>query len=446
MPFFVTVLIIAFVVFYVSLVIAKRVGEKLPEGVLAANASSPKYYGACGVFLVCVMFIVTFNAVTYFSSSVEPAVEREEVWATADDTASKWGDEAANSWGEEPVPLVSTIDIVPLIISATVALIVFGLYIARVRRKFHARRYFEGGVRAMLGGSALISITITLLIVLSVLYEASRFFDKIPIIDFLFGLHWSPQISIHADQAGSSGSFGAVPVFAGTLLITFVAMMVAAPLGLFSAIFLSEYAHKRVRAAVKPVLEVLAGIPTVVYGYFAVTTVSPWLKDVTQGWDLGVISLVASPESAMAAGLVMGIMIIPFVLSLSDDVMSAVPNSLREASYGLGATKNETIRKVVIPAALPGVVGALLLAISRGIGETMIVVMAAGLAANLTLNPMESVTTVTAQIVTLLTGDQEFDSAKTLAAFALSLALFVITLTLNVIALLVVKKYRERYE
>ena len=240
---------------------------------------------------------------------------------------------------------------------------------------------------------------------------------------------------------GASGAFGAVPLFAGTLLVSAIAMLIAVPIGLMSAIYLSEYAPRRVRSLAKPVLEVLAGIPTVVYGFFAALTVAPFIRDLghTVGLDV-------SSESALAAGLVMGIMIIPFVSSLSDDVINAVPQSMRDGSYALGATQSETVKRVIIPAALPGIVGGILLAVSRAIGETMIVVMAAGMSANLTWNPLESVTTVTVQIVTLLTGDQEFDSAKTLAAFALGLTLFAVTLTLNVIALHIVRKYREQYE
>ena len=299
-----------------------------------------------------------------------------------------------------------------------------------------------------------IAIFTTLGIVFSVLFESLRFFEKVPFFDFLFGTHWSPQIAIRADQAGASGSFGVIPLIAGTLLISFIALSIAVPIGLMSAIYLSEYAGARVRSVVKPALEILAGVPTVVYGFFAALTVAPairrfgdglrdWGQDNGYSW---LANLSVSSESALAAGIVMGIMIIPFVSSLSDDVINAVPQSLRDGSYGLGATRSETIKKVIFPAALPGIVGGVLLAASRAIGETMIVVMAAGLAANLTINPLEAVTTVTVQIVTLLVGDQEFDSAKTLAAFALGLFLFVITLALNVIALKVVKKYREQYD
>lgn len=307
--------------------------------------------------------------------------------------------------------------------------------------RFRARNAVERVIRVLLILCSSIAIMTTIGIVLSVLFEAMRFFEKVPITEFLFGLEWSPQTAIREDQVGSSGAFGAIPLFAGTLLISLIAMVVAVPIGLMSAIYLSEYAGPRLRASAKPVLEILAGIPTVVYGFFAALTVAPFIRD-----SGSLIGLDVSSESALAAGLVMGIMIIPFVSSLSDDVINAVPQSLRDASYGVGATRSETIRQVVIPAALPGIAGGVLLAVSRAIGETMIVVMAAGLAANLTANPLESVTTVTVQIVTLLVGDQEFDSAKTLAAFALGLTLFLVTLALNVIALHIVRKYREQYD
>ena len=304
-----------------------------------------------------------------------------------------------------------------------------------------ARNIVESVVKFILLLCSGVAVLTTLGIVLSVLFEAIRFFKIIPLQDFLFGLSWSPQMAIRADQAGSSGAFGAVPVFAGTFMIAAIAMMVAIPIGLLSAIYLSEFANKKFRTIVKPLLEILAGIPTVVYGFFAALTVAPLIRDMG-----GVVGLSVASESAMAAGLVMGIMIIPFVSSRSDDVIHAVPQALRDGSYGLGATKFETVRFVIFPAALPGIVGGILLAVSRAVGETMIVVMAAGLAANLTANPFQAVTTVTVQIVTLLVGDQEFDSPKTLAAFALGLILFIFTLVLNFIALQVVRKYREQYE
>lgn len=310
-----------------------------------------------------------------------------------------------------------------------------------VKPTFKARHHLERFGRILLFFAASISISITILIIFSVLIEAIRFFSHVSLSSFLFGLEWSPQTAIRADQVGSSGSFGAVPVLTGTLLITLIAMVVAVPLGLLAAIYLSEYASNRFRTVTKPILEMLAGIPTVVYGYFAALVAAPHIRAAGEALHLTVAS-----ESALAAGLVMGVMVIPFILSLSDDVMNAVPNSLREASLAMGATQAETITKVIIPAALPGIMGAVLLAISRAIGETMIVTMAAGLAANLTFNPLSSVTTVTAQIVTLLVGDQEFDSPKTLAAFALGLLLFFITLLLNIFALTIVKKYREQYE
>lgn len=311
----------------------------------------------------------------------------------------------------------------------------------QISHKFRARNAVEKIVRALLVICSLIAILTTFGIVMSLIFESIRFFTRVPFFDFLFGIHWSPQTAIRAEQVGASGSFGAVPLFAGTMLITLIAMLVAGPVGLLSAIYMAEYANPKFRVIAKPMLEVLAGIPTVVYGFFAALTVAPLIR----GWGES-LGLDIASESALAAGLVMGIMIIPFVSSLSDDVINAVPQSLRDGSYGLGATKSETIRHVIIPAALPGIVGAFLLAVSRAIGETMIVMMAAGLAANLTANPFEAVTTVTVQIVTLLVGDQEFDSAKTLSAFALGLVLFFITLGLNMIAQRVVRKYREKYD
>lgn len=310
-----------------------------------------------------------------------------------------------------------------------------------INPQLRARNQVERVLMAIMIACSTLAVFTTIGIVLSVLFESLRFFQRIPFTEFLFGLEWSPQTSIRSDQVGSSGSFGAIPLFAGTLLITLIAMLVAVPIGLMGAIYLAEYARPRIRAWVKPLLEILAGIPTVVYGFFAALTVAPWMRDF--GTHLG---LHLSSESALAAGLVMGIMIIPFVSSIADDVINAVPQSLRDASYALGATRSETVRRVVFLAALPGIVGGVLLAVSRAIGETMIVVMAAGLSAHLTANPFAAVTTVTVQIVTLLTGDQEFDSAKTLAAFALGLVLFVVTLLLNVVALYIVRRYREQYE
>jgi phosphate transport system permease protein len=315
------------------------------------------------------------------------------------------------------------------------------LALSRIAPELRARNGVEGTVMAALMACSSIAILTTLGIVLSVVFESVLFFQHIPWYEFFFGTEWSPQTALRADQVGSTGAFGAVPLLTGTLLISLIAMLVAVPIGLMAAVYLAEYAPRGLRSVAKPVLEVLAGIPTVVYGFFAALTLAPAIR--VWGEALG---LTVASESALAAGLVMGVMIIPFVSSLSDDVINAVPQSMRDGSYALGATQSETITRVILPAALPGIVGGILLAVSRAIGETMIVVMAAGMSANLTANPLEAVTTVTVQIVTLLTGDQEFDSPKTLAAFALGLTLFVVTLILNVIALHIVRKYREQYE
>lgn len=329
------------------------------------------------------------------------------------------------------------------LLASLIGMVVAGAALAlrQINPEFRSRPRVETLVRWMLAISASIAILTTLGIVLSVLFEAIRFFQMVPVADFLFGLHWSPQVAMREDQVGASGAFGFVPLLAGTMLVALIAMTVAVPIGLMSAIYLAEFAGAHLRTWAKPLLEILAGIPTVVYGFFAALVVAPLLRD---GGSM--IGLDVSSESALAAGLVMGIMIIPFVSSLSDDVINAVPQAMRDGSYALGATRAETILRVIVPAALPGIVGGILLAVSRAIGETMIVVMAAGLTANLTANPLESVTTITVQIVTLLVGDQEFDSTKTLAAFALGLALFIVTLLLNVLALHVVKRYREEYE
>lgn len=330
-----------------------------------------------------------------------------------------------------------------LVTALMVVLTCGGILIARgrIQPALRARNSVERAFMIIMIICSTIAVLTTLGIILSLVFESLRFFQMVHPLDFVFGLEWSPQTALRKDQVGATGLFGAVPLLAGTMLISLIAMCVAAPVGLMAAIYMAEYAPPKVRGTVKPLLEILAGIPTVVYGFFAALTVAPFFRDL--GLDFG---LTISSESALAAGMVMGIMIIPFVSSLSDDVISAVPQSLREGSYGLGATKSETIKQVILPAALPGIVGSVLLAVSRAIGETMIVVMAAGLSANLTANPFEAVTTVTVQIVTLLVGDQEFDSAKTLAAFALGLILFCVTLVLNIIALTIVNKYREQYD
>ncbi|PTS86579.1 MULTISPECIES: phosphate ABC transporter permease subunit PstC [unclassified Caulobacter] len=341
-------------------------------------------------------------------------------------------------------------------LSGVLALSGFLLAFPRLSADFRARNRVEGWVGGLLMASSIAAVLTTLGIVLSLVWESWRFFQSISPIDFLFGTVWNPQIAMRADQVAAEGAFGAVPLFAGTFLIMLIAMAVAAPVGLYSAIYLSEYANRPVRSVIKPLLEVLAGVPTVVYGFFAALTVGPLFR---AGFNALGATMVGGPldgvgqylmevqnQMALVAGVVMGIMLIPFVSSLSDDIINAVPQSLRDGSYAMGATKSETVKKVVLPAALPGIMAAMLLAVSRAVGETMIVTMAAGLQAKLTVNPLDTVTTVTVQIVTLLTGDQEFDSPKTLSAFGLGLTLFVVTLGLNIIALRIVQKYREQYD
>jgi phosphate transport system permease protein len=326
---------------------------------------------------------------------------------------------------------------------AVLAILAVGLAMARakVSPEFRARQGVERVVSGIMICCALVAIITTLGIISSLIYESVRFFEKVPFNEFLFGLNWEPQIPIRADQVAGAGAFGWIPVLVGTLVITAVALVVAIPIGLYTAIYLSEFASPRARALTKPMLELLAGVPTIVYGFFAILVVAPLLRSTGASLGIGV-----SPNTALAAGGVMGIMLIPFISSFTDDAINAVPRSLRDGSLALGATRGETMMKVLFPAAIPGIVGGILLAVSRAIGETMIVVMAAGLIATLTINPLDSVTTVTVQIVTLLIGDTEFDNPKTLAAFALGLMLFLVTLLLNVIALRVVRKYRELYD
>ncbi len=355
-------------------------------------------------------------------------------------TPPQWVTNAAEIWKS----WVIKSNILTMIV-CTITILTSGfLSYKKIHSEFRSRNAVEKIVMTILAVSSVIAILTTIAIVFSVVFESIRFFALIPYDEFLFGTVWNPQFE-GAERAGSGqeglSQYGAIPLFAGTFLISIIALCVSVPIGLFSAIYLSEYASSKERAFFKPLLEVLAGIPTVVYGFFAALTVAPFLR--SSGSMLG---LDIASESALAAGLVMGIMIIPFISSLSDDVINAVPQSLRDAGYGLGSTKNETVMKIVLPAALPGVVASIILAVSRAVGETMIVVMAAGLAANLTANPLEAVTTVTSQIVTILVGDQEFESAKTLSAFALALTLIIITLGMNFYALHVVKKYREQYE
>ena len=354
--------------------------------------------------------------------------------ASAPDAGIIKGAELLNSLRQES-------NLAQTFVAALLALAGFVFAFFRISPSLRARNRVEHVIVAGLMAASSVAILTTVGIVLSVLFESLDFFKRVPILDFLTGTVWDPRFAEAGASGNGEGQFGLVPLMWGTLYISFVALLVAVPIGLLAAIYMSEYAHPKVRATLKPALEMLAGIPTIVYGFFAVITVGPFLNFV--GSKAG---LVIQPTSVLTAGIVMGIMIIPFVSSLSDDIITAVPLSLREGSYGLGATQSETIKRVILPAALPGIVGAILLAASRAIGETMIVVLAAGIAANLTLNPFESVTTITVKIVSQLTGDLEFNTPQTLVAFALGLTLFILTLGLNVYALYIVRKYRERYE
>lgn len=424
--------------------------------------SRPNYHGwhvALWAVVPAILFLVVWSFVSsgLVMQSVladpsaaqlpPPGMERDAVLNEMFGLANGSVEAAFNPIAEQLLPIYQAADRYYSLIATVAALLLAfaggAFAFTKVRSEFRARNRVERIVMAVLLGASLIAILTTFGIVASLLFESIRFFGMVSPVEFLTGLTWSPQTAIRADQVGSSGSFGAIPLFWGTIFIgAIIAMIVAIPLGLMSAIYLTQYAQPVVRRWMKPLLEVLAGVPTVVYGYFAALTVAPAIRDFAV--MIGISS--ASSESALAAGAVMGVMIIPFVSSMADDSLTAVPQSMRDGSLAMGATTSETIRKVLVPAALPGVVGGVLLAVSRAIGETMIVVMAAGLAANLTANPFASVTTVTTQIVQLLTGDQEFESAKTLAAFALGLVLFLVTLLLNIIALRVVKKYREAYE
>jgi phosphate transport system permease protein len=330
-----------------------------------------------------------------------------------------------------------------LLVAVTAALASAMMYISRrtVAAEFRARQGVERILHGLMVSCAVVAIFVTIGIVASLLFETIRFFQMVPFWDFVLGTNWEPQIPIREDQVAADGAFGMLPVFLGTLVIAFIAMFIATPIGLLSAVYLHEFASRRVRGVVKPVLEVLAGVPTVVYGFFAILVIAPAIRSFGDNFGLPI-----APNTALAAGSVMGIMLIPFISSFADDALGAVPRSLRDGSLAVGATQAETISKVLFPAAIPGIVGGILLAVSRAIGETMIVVMAAGLIAKMTINPLDSVTTVTVQIVTLLIGDTAFDSPKTLAAFALGMVLFLMTLCINILALRIVRKYREIYD
>lgn len=342
---------------------------------------------------------------------------------------------------------VITVPGILLILGAFIAALAgIALALKQIHPRLRARQRLERFIYGLLFLAAVISILTTIGIVLSVIFEAVKFFQVVSIWEFLTGTEWSPDTAFlqGAERSGEEAAqphFGSLPIFAGTFMITFIAMCVAIPVGLFSAIYMSEYASDSVRAAAKPALEILAGIPTVVYGFFAAITVSPLVVNFANAFGFE-----ADYTNALAPGLVMGIMIIPFISSLSDDVIRSIPQSLREGSLALGLTVSETIKHVLLPAALPGVVSAFLLGVSRALGETMIVVMAAGLRPNLTLNPLEGMTTVTVRIVDALTGDLAFDSLETLSAFALGLTLLLITLILNLISTIVIRRFKQKYE
>jgi phosphate transport system permease protein len=449
--------------------VSSRAGRLLvagaPSGDRVRLHSLPAYHGLLAAALVAIAMIAVYAIGSPLVSRLasERALQGLPAAATATDLARGVAlrdiqNLYLGQFQGEPSPelksAVSTFSSITSLgswsilgLGAGLALAGIAYSLGNVNESFRARNRFERIVKVVLFACATVAVLTTIGIVFSVLYETLRFFfdpalkGRPTVPDFLFGTEWNPQAALRADQGDIKTAFGFVPLLTGTLLITLIAICVAGPLGLLSAIYLAEYASPRMRAWAKPVLEILAGIPTVVLGFFAALTVAPYIR----GWGEQ-LGLDVASESALAAGLVMGMMIIPFISSLSDDVINAVPQSLRDGAYALGATKSETIRQVVLPAALPGIVSAFMLAISRAIGETMIVVMAAGLAANLTFNPIEAVTTITVQIKTILVGDQEFDSAKTLAAFALGFVLFFVTLILNVIALAIVRRYREQYD
>jgi phosphate transport system permease protein len=457
--------LVAVAVFIAGYILASGRARAVAGGDYAGMHSLPTYHGLYTaslallptlIILIAGSFITgqlaTYSAISALPANIqsdalkEGATLREAiniVRGGSPDAASVEVRSAASNYGS----VLFAGQWITLVLGALAGLAGLSWGLSRVSMNFRARNNFERMVHGLLWICATIAVLTTLGIVFSVVGETYRFFfdpaikGKPTVFEFLFGTDWNPQAAMRADQGDIQTAYGFLPLLTGTLLITIIAIVVAGPLGLFSAIYLAEYASPRMRAIAKPILEILAGIPTVVLGFFAALTVAPYIRGWGEAFGLDVAS-----ESALAAGIVMGMMIIPFISSLSDDVINAVPQSLRDGAYAMGATKSETIRQVILPAALPGIVSAFMLAISRAIGETMIVVMAAGLAANLTFNPLDAVTTITVQIKTILVGDQEFDSAKTLAAFALGFVLFFVTLVLNFIALKVVQRYREQYD
>ena len=474
---FLPILIAAAVAAYIGgRTMARRRGEGLPAG--ERSHSRPGQHGTYALIWTVVPAMVVLLAAAVFSPDIEQqltatgapeAVQQLEPFRReaffADARAIGDGRPAVQIWttpfaellpveGQRAARISQMLDLGGIVGAALAALLGALFVFGQIRPGMRARNRVEGWIVGLLFACSAVAVLTTVGIIASLVYDSLRFFSAIPVADFLFGTQWSPQTAIRADQVGSTGAFGALPLFAGTFLIMLIAMTVAAPVGLFSAIYLSEYAGPVFRATVKPVLEILAGVPTVVYGFFAALTVGPAFREFFNGLGglmiggpldgLGQYLMLVQNQMALVAGAVMGIMLIPFVSSLSDDIINAVPQSLRDGSYAMGATRSETVKRVLLPAALPGVAGAMLLAMSRAIGETMIVTMAAGLAAS--LNPLDTVTTVTVQIVTLLTGDQEFNSTKTLSAFGLGLTLFLVTLVLNIVAQRIVQTYRQQYD
>ncbi|WP_184076824.1 phosphate ABC transporter permease subunit PstC [Sphingobium subterraneum] len=412
---------------------------------LALCTGGPAFVMACIWPTISDTFVMRAVLASPVAKTLPAAeIDREAIIGEARGLADGTIEAAFNPASYELVkPITAAIqhfNLIGFILTLVLVLAGFAAGYLCIRRDFRARDRVETIVMVCLMAASLVALVTTFGIVASLLFETSLFFRQVPVTEFLFGTHWSPTTDI---VPGQTNGFGAVPLFWGTVFIgAIIAMIIAIPIGVLTAIYLTQYARPTVRKWLKPTLEVLAGIPTVVYGYFAALTLGPAVREFAL--MLGMEN--PTSESALSAGLVMGVMIIPLISSMSDDSIAAVPASMRDGALALGATKSETVRKVLVPAALPGIVGGILLAVSRAIGETMIVVMAAGMAANLSANPFASVTTVTTQIVQLLTGDQEFDSAKTLSAFALGLVLFIVTLILNVIALSIVKRYREAYE
>ena len=428
------------------------------DGRLASLPTYHAWYVALWIVLPVLAFVALWGAIAQglVSQSVlaDPAAadlpvfgfERQTILNEARAVATGAAPAVFNSQAAALVePYRDALSHYNLIGIAVTVLIAFlgGAYaFLRLRPDFAARTKVERIVMSILLGASLVAILTTIGILASLIFETVRFFGMVSPIDFLFGTHWGPDPMANPDNPDPS-RYGAVPLFWGTLFIgAIIAMIVAIPLGLMSAIYLTQYANPRLRKWIKPALEILAGVPTVVYGYFAALTIAPAIRDIAL--KLGVTN--PSTESALAAGLVMGVMIIPFVSSMADDSITAVPQAMRDGSLAMGATTSETIRRVLVPAALPGIVAGIMLAISRAIGETMIVVMAASTAANLSANPLDRMTTVTVQIVKMLTGEGSFDHPATLSAFALGFVLFLVTLGLNFIALSVVKRYREAYD